>query len=71
MVNCLLQSRNKTYIGKAARRLASRIEEHGGKSEKSNVTRYSVDSEHNLVQPSNFKILTPIHSKDMNTRKNI
>ena len=46
-----------------------RIGEHGGKSEQSNVTRHSVDSGHNLVQLSNFKILMQIQSKDMNTRK--
>ena len=37
MVNCPSQSCNKTYIGVTARRLASRIEENGGKSEQSNT----------------------------------
>ena len=60
MVNCPPQSCNTTYIGETARRLASRIEEHGGKYEQSNMTRHSVDSGHNLVQPSNFRILTEI-----------
>ena len=52
-----------------ARRLTSRLEEHSGKSEQSNVTRHSIDSRHSLVQLSNIKILTQFQSKDTNTRK--
>ena len=66
-MNC--PSCNKRNIGETARRLASRIEENGGKYEQSNVTTHSVDSGHNWVQPCNFKILTHIQSKDVNTRK--
>ena len=58
------------YIDETAKRLASRIKEHGGKCEQSDVTRHSFDSGHNLVQPSNFKFFTQIQSKDMNTRIN-
>ena len=61
MVNCPSQLCNKTYIGETAKRLATGVEGHGGKCEQSDVTRLSVDSGHNLVQPSNFKILTQIH----------
>ena len=69
IVNCPSQACAQTYIGETARRLTSRLEEHSGKSEQSNVTRHSIDSGHSLVQLSNFKILTQIQSKDTNTRK--
>ena len=69
MVNCPSQACTKTYIGETATRLTSRIEEHSGKSEQSNVTRRSVDSGHSLLQSSNFKIIKQIQSKDINTRK--
>ena len=69
MVNCPSQLCNKICIGKTARRLTSRIKVHGSKSEQSNRTRHSVDSGHKLVQRFNFKILTQIQSKDMNTKK--
>ena len=68
-MNCSSQACNQTHIGETARRLASRLEEHSGKSEQSNVTRHSIDSGHSLVQLSNFKILTQIQSKNTNTRK--
>ena len=69
IVNCPSQACTKTYIGETARRLTSRLEEHSGKSEQSNMTRHSIDSGHSLVQLSNFKIPTQIQSKDINTRK--
>ena len=54
MVNCPSQLCNKTYIGETAIRLATGVEGHGGKCEQSNATRHSVDSGHNIVQPSIF-----------------
>ena len=54
MVNCPSQSCNKTYIDETAIRLTTGVEENGGKCEQSNVTRHSVDSGHNIVQPSIF-----------------
>ena len=69
MVECPSQSCNNTCIGETARSLPSGIEQHGGKCEQSNMIRHSVVSGHNLVKPSNFKILTQIWSKDMITRK--
>ena len=69
IVNCPSQAFTQTYIGETARRLTSRLKEHSGKSEQSNITRHSIDSAHSLVQLSNFKILTQIMSKDTNTRK--
>ena len=57
------------YILAKPRRLASIIEEHGGRCEQSNVTRHSVDSGHNLVQPFTFEILTQIQFTDIKIRK--
>ena len=42
IMNCPPQVCTKTYIGETAKRLTSRIEETGGKSEQSNVTRHSL-----------------------------
>ena len=44
--------------------LTLRIEEHDGKCKQSNATRHSVNSGHNLVQPSNYKILKQSQFKD-------
>ena len=49
------------WTKKTARRLTSRLKERSGK--------HSIDKEHSLVQLSNFKILTKVQSKDINTRK--
>ena len=49
--------------------MASKIKEHGGKCEQSNVTRHSVDSGHNLVQRSNFQMVTQNQLRDINIRK--
>ena len=68
-MKCPSHSCNETYIGETAKRLASKIKEHGGKCEQSNVTRHSVDSGHNLVQPSNFQMVTQNQLRDINIRK--
>ena len=49
--------------------MASKIKEHGGKCKQSNVTRHSVDSGHNLVQRSNFQMVTQNQLRDINIRK--
>ena len=68
-MKCKAEGCNQTYIGETGRRLVVRAEEHGGKSETSNVTRHSITAGHKPVALSDFKILTHLPSSNINSRK--
>ena len=58
MAKCPGNSCGAAYIGETARRISTRIEEHGGKDERSHIVRHMKDSgHHQLKHNSNFSIL--------------
>ena len=57
MAKCPEITCKAVYIGETGRRLKTRIDEHNGKDNKSNVAKHMVESGHGQIKDSDFNIL--------------